>query len=171
AAGCGAAAPALARPRRQALLDAARTVAMHLLRSRVSADLERQVESDLVTRLLEGTADAATVMSRLGLPPGPMRVIAVRPRGERQAGLLLTFERATTGFGWSRPGRSALDGTTVYTVLPGEGAAAAQRWTDGLRAALPPAMTLAAGISAVATMTDLPAARQEADECLALHER
>jgi sugar diacid utilization regulator len=32
-------------------------------------------------------------------------------------------------------------------------------------------MALAAGISAAATMTELPAARQEADECLALHER
>ena len=165
-----AAAP-LDQPGRQALLDAARTVALHLLRSRVSADLERQIESDLVTRLLAGTADAATIMSRLGLPPGPIRVIAVRPRGERQAALLLTFERATTGFGWSRPGRSALDGTTVYTLLPGEAAAAARRWTEALAAALPPSMALAAGISAAASMTELPAARQEADECLALHER
>lgn len=157
-------------PRRQALLDAARAVALHLLRSRVSADLERQVESDLVTRLLEGTADAATIMSRLGLPPEPTRVIAVRPRGERQAALLQTFERATTGFGWSRPGRSALAGNTVYTVLPGEPAVGALRWTDALREALPPSLALAAGISAAATMTELPAARQEADECLALHE-
>src|SRR5690606_7152448 len=150
-----AAAP-LDGPRRQALLDAARTVALHLLRSRVSADLERQIESDLVTQLLVGTADAATIMSRLGLPPGPTRVIAVRPRGERQAALLLTFERATTGFGWSRPGRSALDGTTVYTLLPGEPAAAARRWTEALAAALPPSLVLAAGISAAATMTELP---------------
>jgi hypothetical protein len=162
---------ALEGPRRQALLDAARAVALHLLRSRVSADLERQVESDLVTRLLEGTADAATVLSRLGLPPGPTRVIAVRPRGELPAALLLTFERATTGFGWSRPGRSALAGNTVYTVLPGEPAVAAQRWTGALRQALPPSLSLAAGISAAAGLTDLPAARQEADECLALHER
>jgi len=161
----------LDEPRRQALLDAARTVALHLLRSRVSADLERQIESDLVTQLLAGTADAATIMSRLGLPPGPLRVIAVRPRGERQAALLLTFERATTGFGWSRPGRSGLDGTTVYTLLPGEPADPARRWTEALAGALPPSMALAAGISAAATMTELPAARQEADECLALHER
>jgi hypothetical protein len=65
-------------PRRQALSDGARTVALHLLRSRASADLERQVETDLVMRLLDGTADAATVVSRLGLPQGRMRVIALR---------------------------------------------------------------------------------------------
>ncbi|MEV4088583.1 PucR family transcriptional regulator, partial [Nonomuraea fuscirosea] len=61
---------------RRALADGARTVALHLLRSRASADLERQVESDLVIRLLEGSADAATTASRLGLAPRGLRVIA-----------------------------------------------------------------------------------------------
>ena len=89
-----------------ALADGARTVALHLLRSRASADLERQVESELVIRLLEGTADAATAASRLGLPHTLLRVIAVQAfiGAERDAALLLAFERATTGFGWSRPG-------------------------------------------------------------------
>ena len=59
---CGAA----GRRRLVALTDGARTVALHLLRSRASADLERPVESELVIRLLEGTADAATLASKLG---------------------------------------------------------------------------------------------------------
>ena len=64
---------------------------------------------------LEGTADAATAASRLGLPHNPMRVIAVQAfiGADRDAALLVAFERATTGFGWSRPGRSALAGNTV----------------------------------------------------------
>ncbi|HEY7596986.1 MAG TPA: helix-turn-helix domain-containing protein [Actinophytocola sp.] len=159
--------------RRRALTDGARTVALHLLRSRASADLERQVETDLVMRLLEGTADAATVVSRLGLAQGRMRVIAVRAHTaeqERHAALLLTFDRATTGFGWSRPGRSALAGNTVYTVLPGDDAPTAGAWVASLRAALPAHLMLSAGISAPAASEELPAARQEADECLALHE-
>ncbi|PRC56867.1 PucR family transcriptional regulator, partial [Mycobacterium sp. ITM-2017-0098] len=84
-----------------------------------SADLERQVESELVIRLLESPADAATVASRLGLPPTSLRVIAWRAHegGRRHAALLQVFERATAGFGWSRPSRSALADTTVYTVL------------------------------------------------------
>ena len=45
------------------MTDGAHTVALHLLRSRASADLERQVESELVIRLLEGTADAATSLA------------------------------------------------------------------------------------------------------------
>ncbi|MBW4716789.1 PucR family transcriptional regulator [Saccharothrix obliqua] len=163
---------ALTGARRTALADGARTVALHLLRSRASADLERQVESDLVIQLLEGTADAATVVSRLGLPPGPLRVIAVRARveDERHAPLLLAFERATTGFGWSRPGRSALSGNTLYTVLPGEDATPARAWVEDLRAALPRQVAVWAGVGGTARAPDLPAARQEADECLALHE-
>jgi hypothetical protein len=123
--------------------------------------------------LLEGTADAATVVSRLGLPQGPMRVIASRVsivERERHAALLLAFDRATTGFGWSRPGRSAVAGTTLYTVLPGNEITAARAWITALRAALPADLALMAGISAPAMSDSLPAARQEADECLALHE-
>jgi len=155
-----------------ALADGARTVALHLLRSRASADLERQVESELVIRLLEGTADAATAASRLGLPHSLLRVIAVQAfiGADRDAALLVAFERATTGFGWSRPGRSALAGNTVYTLLPGEEADTARRWVSGLRAALPDGVTMVAGISGVALVADLPTARNEADECLALHD-
>jgi hypothetical protein len=155
-----------------ALADGAHTVALHLLRSRASADLERQVESELVIRLLEGTADAAMVASRLGLPHDGLRVIALQAfmGAERDAGLLLAFERATTGFGWSRPGRSALASNIVYTILPGEQAAAAQHWVTGLAAALPEQVTVLAGISGIAKVIELVAARQEADECLALHE-
>lgn len=155
-----------------ALTDGARTVALHLLRSRASADLERQVESEQVIRLLDGGADATASTSRLGLPQGPMRVIALQAAvaSDRDAPLLLLFDRATSGFGWSRPGRSALAGNTVYTLLPGEQAAAARRWVAGLRAALPDRVTVVAGISKPAAVPDLPAARQEADECLALHE-
>lgn len=155
-----------------ALTDGARTVALHLLRSRASADLERQVESDLVIRLLEGSADAATAATRLGLSQNPLRVIAVQAffGEQRDAALLLAFERATTGFGWSRPGRSALAGNTVYTILPGESSAAARRWVSDLAASLPEHATVTAGISGTAGVADLVVARYEADECLALHE-
>ncbi|NKY30661.1 PucR family transcriptional regulator [Nocardia gamkensis] len=158
--------------RHRALTDGARTVALHLLRSRASADLERQVESELVIRLLEGTADATTVASRLGLASEGLRVLAVRARiaGEQHAALLLIFERATSGFGWSRSSRSALVGDTVYTVLPADQAATARRWISERQAALPTQMTVLAGISGVALARELALARQEADECLALHE-
>ena len=156
----------------QALADGARMVSLHLLRSRASADLERQVESDLVNGLLDGTVDAPSVISKLALAPAGLRVIALRAHlgAERHAALLLAFERATTGFGWSRPGRSTLSDTTVYTLLPGGEVAHARRWVASLRATLPEQATVYAGISGAATALELPAARDEADECLALHE-
>ena len=131
-----------------------------------------RLEFDLVIRVTGGSADAATLASRLGLPHSRLRVIALQAftSAERDAPLPSAFERATTGFGWSRPGRSALAGNTVYTVLPGEQAATARRWVTGLRAALPEGVTVLAGISGVAEVADLAAARHEADECLALHE-
>lgn len=159
--------------RRAALADEARTVALHLLRSRASADLERQVESELVIRLLEGGPDAATVAGRLGLAPAPLRVVAVRAQiaAERHAGVLLAFEQATFGFGWSRPGRSALADNTVYTILPAEQVRTARDWVAALCSALPARVTVSAGIGGPAAATDLPASRQEADECLTLHEQ
>lgn len=158
--------------RSQALTDAAHTVALHLLRSRVSADLERQVESELVIQLLEGTSDAAALIGRLGLPPGRFRVVALQAhRGsDHHAVALLAFERATTGFGWSRPGRSTLFGTTVYTVLPcDEDVAPAREWVAELARHLPGDVTVLAGIGGAAGPGELPSARREADECLALH--
>lgn len=158
--------------RRRVLADGAHTVALHLLRWRVSADLERQVESDLVIQLLRGTPDAAAVVGTLGLPPEKFRVVALQAhaRSERHAAILLAFERATTGFGWSRPGRSTLFGNTVFTVLPcGDDPAPARTWLRDLTRGLPGHVTVAAGIGGPATVTEIPASRQEADESLALH--
>lgn len=157
--------------RRAALVDGAHTVALHLLRSRASADLERHVESELVIALLEGAADAATVASRLGLASATIRVIALRARvHEPHTALLLIFERATTGFGWSRPSRSALIGDTIYTLLPADHPTTARRWISELRAGLNDQLTVLAGISGVAQATEVSLARREAEECLALHE-
>lgn len=159
--------------RRTVLEDGARTAALHLLRSRASADLERQVESDLVIRLLEGTVEALAMVSQLGLPRGNFRVIALQAHvgDERHAGVLLAFERATTGFGWSRQGRSALFGNTVYTIWPcgDDDLARARSWIDTVVAGLPGHVTVSAGIGGPTAAAALPASRQEADESLALH--
>ena len=157
---------------RRVLEDGARTAALHLLRSRASADLERQVESDLVTRLLEGSGDAQAMISQLGLSSTGLRVVALQAHvdDEQHAGALLVFEHVTTGFGWSRLGRSALFATTVYTVLPsGDDAVCARRWVETVRAALPSHTALVAGIGAPSEPMSLPASRREADESLALH--
>ncbi|MEU7529631.1 helix-turn-helix domain-containing protein [Saccharothrix sp. NPDC042600] len=153
--------------RHAALADGARTAALHLLRARASADLERQAEADLVI----GALDSGANLPRLGLPPTDLRVIAVQAHaGEGEHGAaLLAFERATAGFGWSRPGRSALFGNVLYTVLPcGDDPSAAVEWVRSLKRELPAEVVVEAGIGGRAEAAQLPASRHEADECLAL---
>ncbi|GAB2838977.1 PucR family transcriptional regulator [Lentzea nigeriaca] len=152
--------------RSAALVDGARTAALHLLRSRASTDLERQAEADLVIRLLEHPESSD--VARLGLPSADLRVIAVQAHaGEGEHGAaVLAFQRATAGFGWSRPGRSALFGNVLYTVIPA--ADDAVEWVRSLVRELPAEATVLAGIGGPAEATQLPTSRQEADECLAL---
>lgn len=155
-----------------ALVEGARTVALHMLRSRASADLERQVETDLVIRLLEGDADAPAVISRLGLRGGRFRVVAVQAHtgDEHGAAALLAFERATAGFGWVRPGRSALFANAVYTILPcGDDATGAREWVRALARDMPADVAVLGGIGSTAGPLQLAASRQEADESLAVH--
>jgi hypothetical protein len=155
--------------REAALVDGARTAALHLLRARASADLERQAEADLVIEALDSGVPGNLV--RLGLPSVDLRVIAVQAHaGEGEHGAaLLAFSRATAGFGWSRPGRSALFGNVLYTVLPcGEDPAAAVEWVRALARELPAEAVVMAGVGGRADATSLPASRGEADECLAL---
>ncbi|WP_190823261.1 PucR family transcriptional regulator [Saccharopolyspora pogona] len=154
-----------------ALVSGARTAALHLLRARASADLERQVESDLVIGLLEGHADAAAVLSRLGLRSRRHRVVAVQVHvgGAPEAVPLLAFERATMGFGWSRPGRSALFANTVYTILPHEDAEPACEWARALVRELAGDSTVLVGVGGPAEPMELVDSRREADESLAIH--
>ncbi|MFI9006201.1 PucR family transcriptional regulator [Actinosynnema sp. NPDC053489] len=155
--------------RAAALVDGARTAALHLLRARASADLERQAEADLVIEALESGAPAN--LARLGLPSTDLRVIAVQAHaGEGEHGAaLLAFSRATAGFGWSRPGRSALFGNVLYTVLPcGDDPSAAVDWVRALGRELPAEAVVPAGIGGRADAASLSASRGEADECLAL---
>ncbi|MFC7345008.1 PucR family transcriptional regulator [Saccharopolyspora griseoalba] len=157
--------------REAALVQASRTAAAHLLRSRASADLERQVESDLVIGLVEGHADASTALSRLGFRADAFRVVAVQAHnpGERDSAALLAFEMATVGFGWSRPGRSALFANTVYTILPHEDVGPAREWVRALAEEMPRGVAVLAGIGGPAGPDELVASRREADESLAVH--
>jgi hypothetical protein len=150
-----------------ALVAGARTASTQLLRARASADLERRAEAELVTSLLDGVADAPTILARLGLPSTGLRVIAVRGTvGPDSA--LVALQHATAQLAWSRPGRSALIGEVLYTVLPCDGdAKAALDWV----AALPPELNVRAGIGGPATAEEVPASRAEAEESLAVGDR
>jgi hypothetical protein len=63
--------------RARAMCDAARLVALHLLRIRAGADVSRRLRADLVSTALEGRTGAFEAVRRLGLADQPVVVLAL----------------------------------------------------------------------------------------------
>jgi DNA-binding PucR family transcriptional regulator len=67
----------LSDERTQALRDASKLVALHMLRIRAGADVQRRLRADLLATALEGGAGANEALSRLGLAGQPVVVLAL----------------------------------------------------------------------------------------------
>lgn len=67
----------LSEERMQAMCDAARLVALHMLRIRAGADVERRLRADLVSTALEGGGGSREALSRLGLADQPVIVLSM----------------------------------------------------------------------------------------------
>jgi DNA-binding PucR family transcriptional regulator len=67
----------LSADRAQALCDASRLVALHMLRIRAGADVARRLRTDLLSTALEGGAGAREALDRLGLAERPVVVLAL----------------------------------------------------------------------------------------------
>lgn len=67
----------LSPERTEALCDAAKLVALHLLRVRAGADVQRRVRTDLLGQLLEGGAGARDAAERLGVAGQALMVLGV----------------------------------------------------------------------------------------------
>jgi PucR C-terminal helix-turn-helix domain/GGDEF-like domain len=67
----------LSADRARAMCDAARLVALHLLRIRAGADVSRRLRADLVSTALEGGTGAFEAVQRLGLTDQPAVVLAL----------------------------------------------------------------------------------------------
>lgn len=63
--------------RTQALCEAAKLVALHMLRVRAGADVERRLRADLVGNAIEGGAGAPEALHRLGMAGQPVLVLAL----------------------------------------------------------------------------------------------
>ncbi|MFD7409168.1 PucR family transcriptional regulator [Streptomyces sp. NPDC059866] len=108
-----------------ALRQGASTAALLLLRARASEELSRHLTSDLLRRLLDGTADPAGAAHRLGLAAGtPVRVVAFAldgtvsaPDGEQTALRLLDLVRLQCEARYGRHACVLVDGS-VYALLP-----------------------------------------------------
>jgi DNA-binding PucR family transcriptional regulator len=67
----------LSPERTDALCDAAKLVALHLLRVRAGSDVARRLRADLLATALEGGAGARDALDRLGLARRPVVVLAL----------------------------------------------------------------------------------------------
>ena len=81
--------------REQSLVDAAKLVALHLLRLRAGADVERRLTSELVATALEGGPGTVDALSRLGLAGRPLIVLAMgrTDTGDEEPGMLALARR------------------------------------------------------------------------------
>ncbi|WP_346054965.1 MULTISPECIES: PucR family transcriptional regulator [Amycolatopsis] len=115
----------LSEDREQALRDAARLVALHMLRIRAGADVERRLRTDLVSTALEGGAGAREALTRLGLADQPVVVLAlaVLDEDEHDAGLATERQRISDGLAMHLSAvhprcAAALVGDVAYGLVP-----------------------------------------------------
>ncbi|MFF3671206.1 PucR family transcriptional regulator [Microtetraspora malaysiensis] len=121
----------LSEEREQALVDAGKLVALHMLRHRAGADVERRLMTDLVATALEGGTHAAEALGRLRLDGWPLAVLAYavqRQEDHSPAQIESARRRACDAFALHmsavQPGAAvAMVGGVVYALLPVRGPA------------------------------------------------
>ena len=115
--------------RTDALSEAAKLVALHMLRFRAGADVERRLRADLVSTALEGRAGAREALGRLGLLDQPVVVLALAmaeaddAAAGLEAGLANDRQRLTDAFtlhlsAVNSRSAAALIGNVAYGLVP-----------------------------------------------------
>jgi PucR-like helix-turn-helix protein/diguanylate cyclase with GGDEF domain len=173
----------LSEERNQALCDAARLVALHMLRIRAGADVERRLRADLLSTALEGGVGAREALTRLGLADQPVIVLALallEPGGERSVGADATLlsERQRLGDGLAMHlsavhprAAAAVFGDVAYGLIPvardGEGELRAVRIATDFLDRVGDRVRAVIGIGSVAAdAAGLADARATADRAL-----
>lgn len=158
----------------RALLDGARTAALHLLRRRGATAWELYARDQALRAGLDRTAPAQETSYRLGLSAStPLILLGFAPVcASPEAGTLLTRMGADLGRHWAavRPSAAVATGPrAVYTLLPGEDLESARRLATQALAAIarPRTQPLRASVSRpAANVTELPELRSEVDDVL-----
>jgi hypothetical protein len=167
----------------ESLRDAAKVVALHLLRSRAGADVERKLRVDLVSTALEGGSNAREALHRLGLADEPVLVLALSLKDDDgtaapQISAALTGEsqRLSNAFAMHLSAAlpsasSALLGRVCYGLLPATGTAEeseqrAERIATNFLDRLGSRFNAAIGIGTVVETSHISHARMSADRAL-----
>ncbi|WNV85748.1 helix-turn-helix domain-containing protein [Umezawaea sp. Da 62-37] len=116
----------LSAERTEALRESAKLVALHLLRFRAGADVQRRVRADLLGSALEGGAGAGEALERLGLASRSLLVLGVALRDrDDQGSAAAVHDRQRLGDAFAlhlaaihpRSAAAAI-GDVVYGLLP-----------------------------------------------------
>lgn len=175
----------LSEERSRALQDAAKLVALHMLRLRAGADVERRLRAELVSTALEGGVGAREALDRLGLGGHPVVIMALGlldmpggvPSIGADASLVTERQRLTDAFGMHLSAfhprcATALVGDITYALVPAESSShdageRAVRMGTGFLERLGDRARAAVGVGpVVATTAELPVARASADRAL-----
>ncbi|NYI93113.1 head-tail adaptor [Amycolatopsis endophytica] len=128
----------LSAEREQALCEAARLVALHLLRVRAGTDVSRRLRAELLGTALEGGTGAREAMARLGLVGRPVVVLALAlpdraAEGRDDAGVATERQRVSDGLAMHLTAvhpraATALVGDVAYGLVPVEGEDDGEQW-------------------------------------------
>ncbi|XVV15518.1 PucR family transcriptional regulator [Actinoplanes sp. CA-131856] len=162
--------------RSRAFSDAAKLVALHLLRLRAGADVERRLRTELVGTALEGGPGARESLARLGLADQPLVVLALAPAAVESAadrsGLAADRQRLADALAMHlsavHAGSAvALLGDVAYGLLPAmteeRAVKVATEFLDRVGDRVPALVGVSPAAPSVAT---IPAARASADRAL-----
>ena len=163
--------------RSRAFCDAAKLVALHMLRLRAGADVERRLRTELVGTALEGGTGARDSLSRLGLADQPLVVLALVPAsdGADRSSVAAERQRLSDALAMhlsavQASSAVALLGDVTYGLLPvttDDGDARAVRVAGGFLDRIGERVPALVGVSPVAaTVAELATARTSADRAL-----
>jgi PucR C-terminal helix-turn-helix domain/GGDEF-like domain len=173
----------LSEERTRALLDASKLVALHMLRIRAGADVQRRLRADLLATALEGGSGAHEALSRLGLADQPVVILAlaVHPHrnGRAEGSLEAERQRLSDAFAMHLNAvhprcAAALIGDVAYGLVPvpregsfGDGEQRAVRIATEFLDRVGKRARAVVGIGPVAQdASGMPAARASADRAL-----
>ncbi|MGH2760432.1 MAG: PucR family transcriptional regulator [Actinomycetota bacterium] len=161
-----------------ALRESARIAALHLIKHRAAADLDRNLRGELLRSLLEGGGSARALAHQLGVDAdGTFAVLAFEAQsrdeaeGELERGRALDLV-ALYGEAFRHRSAAVQLGRTIYVLLPGPDPSRPRRLvelaTDIIeKACASLGADLRAGVGrVVARLGDVPMSRQEADAVL-----
>ena len=162
----------------QALREAARIAALHLIRHRASEDLDRSTRGELLRQVLEGGQGTDAIAYRLDVDAtGAFAVLAFELQAADEVQDALARERVldlVNLYGEAYRNRSAAVrlGRTIYVLLPGPDPGRPPRLVELARDIVARALAslgtqLRAGVgSIVAGLREVPRSRDEADQVL-----